>query len=82
MRVVFSVCALCFALAIYSGYRIVADTQLHTEPSPIPGAFQAAHRESIDAVEQAQRIRASRLEITGARPASTVTSLWDVLSER
>src|SRR5262249_48618235 len=66
LRVVFSLCVLCLALAIYSGYRILAETHLHTEPSPIPGALQA-HRDSIDAVEQAQRIRASRLETTRAR---------------
>ena len=82
MRVVFSVCALCLTLAIYAGYRIVAETHLHTEPSPIPGTFQATHRDSIDAVEQAQRIRASRLEISAARRVSTVTTILEALSER
>jgi hypothetical protein len=80
LRVVFSLCALCLVLAIWSGYRIVTETHLHTEPSPISGV--AAHRDSIDAVEQAQRIRASRLEITAVRPVSTVATILDALSDR
>lgn len=63
LRVVFAVCALCFALAIYSGHRIVAETHLHTSdgPSPVPGVSKGPYRDSLASLEQEQRIRASRL---------------------
>jgi hypothetical protein len=82
VRAVFAICAVCLALAIYSGHRIMAETHLHTEPSPIPGVSNGAHRDSIATLEHAQRIRASLFAITAARPASTLTTIFSILSER
>lgn len=79
LRVVFAVCALCFALAIYSGHHIVSETHLHTEPSPIPGVSRSPHRESIAALEQEQRIRASRLGSAGIHPSSTLDTIMEAL---
>jgi len=82
LRVVFAICALCFALAIYSGHRIVSDTHLPASagPSQVPGVPKGLHRDSIAALEQEQRIRASRLESAGTRPPSTLEKIVDALS--
>jgi hypothetical protein len=82
LRFVFAICVLCFALAIYSGHRIIAETHLHTEPSPIPGASRTEHRDNIATLEQAQRIRASQLKATWARPPSAVNTFLAVLGGR
>jgi hypothetical protein len=82
LRAIFAVCAVCLALAIYSGHRIMAETHLHTGPSPIPGASRSLHRETFETLEQAQRIRASRLGITAVRPSSVFTTIMEVLSDR
>jgi len=38
----------CFALAIYSGHRIISETHLHLgdEPSMVPGAAKRLHRDN------------------------------------
>ena len=84
MRVVFAICAVCFALAIYSGQRIVSETHFPSslEPSPVPGASRGPHRDSIAALEQVQRIRASRLAEGGSHPSSTLDMIMDALSRR
>src|SRR5262249_36023175 len=71
-RVIFAICVVCFALAIYSGHRIVSETHLPPiyEPSPVPGVSRGLHRDSIATLEQAQRIRASRLAAAANRPSS------------
>ena len=82
MRAVFAICAVCFALAIYSGQRIVSETHLHAsnDPSPVPGVSRSAHRDSIEGLEQAQRIRASRLATVAAHPTSTFDTILEVLN--
>ncbi len=84
MRIVFATCVLCFGLAIYSGFRIVSDTHLHLgdEPSLIPGAPKSLHGDSIAALDQAQRIRASRLLISAPRRTSTFDLIADALNGR
>jgi hypothetical protein len=72
LRAIFAICLVCFASAIYSGYRIVSETHLHTEPSPVPGVSRSLHRDSIASLEVEQRIRASRLAAMGTRPSSTL----------
>ena len=81
LRAVSAICAVCFALAIYSGHRIISETHLHTGPSPIPGGSSSLHRDSTAALEQAQRIRAS-VAIAGARPAFSLAAIWKVLDAR
>jgi hypothetical protein len=73
---------MCFALAIYSGHRIVSETHLYTssEPSPVPGVAKGLHRDSIAVLEQAQRIRASKLAAAQPRPSSTLDMIMDALS--
>jgi hypothetical protein len=73
---------MCFALAIYSGQRIVSETHLHTnaEPSPVPGVPRGLQRDSIAVLEQAQRIRASRLAANATHPSSTLDTIMDALS--
>lgn len=71
MRAILAVCVVCFASTIYSGYRIVSETRLHIEPSPVPGAARSLHPDSIAALEQEQRIRASRLVAVRTQPSST-----------
>jgi hypothetical protein len=48
LRVIFATCVVCFALAIYSGHRIISETHLHLgdEPSMVPGAAKRLHRDS------------------------------------
>ncbi len=84
MRAVFAICAVCFALAIYSGHRIVSETHLHAgdEPSLIPGASTSLHRDSIATLEQEQRIRASRLVAAAGHRSSTLETIVGALSGR
>jgi len=83
LRVLVAICVMCFALAIYSGHRIVSETRFPSsyEPSPVPGVPKSQHRDSIAALEQEQRIRASQLGPTGTRPSSLAT-LMEALSRR
>jgi hypothetical protein len=73
---------MCFALAIYSGHRIVSETHLHTssEPSLVPGVPRGLRRDSIATLEQAQRIRASQLAAAPIRRASTLDTIMDALN--
>jgi len=84
MRAVFAICALCFALAIYSGHRIVSETHLHpsSEPSRVPGMAKSQHRYSIAALDQEQRIRAGQLAGVGILRPSTFDRIMDALSGR
>ena len=84
MRVVFAICVLCLATAIYSGHRIVSETHFPRSYglSPVPGAPKSPPRDSLATLEQAQRIRASRLETAALRPSSTFDTIMDALSER
>lgn len=84
MRVVFAVCALCFALAIYSGHQIVSETHLHlsSAPFPVSGGPGSPHRDSLAALEQQQRIRASRLASAGIHPSSTLDTIMEALGGR
>ena len=83
MRVVFAICLLCLALAIYSGHRIVSETHPTSyEPSPVPGVSRGLHRDSIATLEQAQRIRASRLVAAANRPSSTLDTIMNALAPR
>lgn len=75
MRAVFAICAFCFVVAIYSGYRIVSDTHLPktTDPSPIPRASNNQHQDSVAAVAP-QAVRTSGLappEVHAPSPAVT-----------
>ena len=84
MRVVLAICILCFALAIYSGHVILTETHLPSsyEPSRVPGVTKSPHRDSIAALEQEQRIRASRLAGAGIRPSSALDAILTALSGR
>jgi len=84
LRVVFAICVLCFAAAIYSGHRIVSETRLPRSypASPISSASKGPHRDSIASLEQEQRIRASQLEAAGTRPSSTLDTILEVLRGR
>lgn len=84
MRVICAICVLCLAFAIYSGHRIASETHFATsyEPSRVPGASKSPDRDNIATLEQAQRIRASRLAPTGTHPSSTLSSIMDALSGR
>lgn len=84
MRVIFAICVVCFAFAIYSGHRIVSESHFatSTEPSRVPGAPKSPYRDSIATLEQAQRIRASRLAAAGTHPPSKLDSIMDALSGR
>jgi hypothetical protein len=83
LRVVFAICVLCFALAIYSGHRIVSETHPTSyEPSPVPGVSRGPDRDSTATLEQAQRIRASRLAAVANRPSSTLGTIVDALTRR
>jgi hypothetical protein len=84
LRAIFAICVLCFALAVYSGHRIVSETHLHTadEPWRVPGVPPSPHRDSIAALEQAQRIRASRLATAAAHPSSALDLIMATLSGR
>lgn len=84
LRAVFAICVLCFGLAIYSGHRIVSETQLHRadEPSLVPGMPKSPRRDTIAALEQEQRIRAARLTATGVHTASAFQTIMDALNGR
>jgi hypothetical protein len=84
LRVVFAICVLCFALAIYSGHRIVSETHLHAggEALLIPGASKSPPRDRTATLEQAQRIRASRQAAEANQRSSTVDTIVDALSGR
>jgi hypothetical protein len=76
LRAIFAICVVCFASAVYSGYRIVSETRLHIEPSPVPGAARSLHPDSIAALEQEQRIlhRGWWRSARSRRPRSTGSS--------
>jgi hypothetical protein len=84
LRAVFVTCVVCFALAIYSGGRIVSETHLHMGDAPvtIPGVSNGSDRDSSAAVEQAQRIRASRLLAAENRRPSALDAIIDALGGR
>ncbi len=84
MRAVFAICVVCFALAIYSGSRIVSETHLHTGDAAvaIPGVTNGSDRDSFAAVDQAQRIRASRLVAAESRRSSALDAIMDALGGR
>ena len=82
MRAIFAICLVCFASAVYSGYRIVSETHLHIEPSPVPGVSRGLQRDSIASLEVEQRIRASRLVAMGTQPSSTLDRIMDALGQR
>lgn len=72
LRVVFAICALCLAAAVYSGHRIVSESHFPAsyEPSRVPGVPRSSHRDDIAALEQEQRIRAAQMAGEGTHPWS------------
>jgi hypothetical protein len=84
LRVVFAICVVCLALAIYSGHRILSETHFHQgdEALRVPGVPNSAQRDSIASLEQAQRIRASRLAAADNRGSSPLDAIAQFLSGR